>query len=204
MKCVVNSVLFKSVAVLLYGLASAWVSSPASAADAKQIPAAKPAVQEAVGIDFGSRTAMVVVARDKAAWEAALQAAGKKQMVPIGMAKAQDLASLGKIDFGKQMIIAVFWGELSFSGHNEKCRIERTAVAGGELVVDCRATLWGGAVDAAYRAWPYHALVVDRSDLPVRFRQTTELKAAPDRIEKDKTLAIVRPTESRRELSAGK
>jgi hypothetical protein len=198
MKCVVNIV-----AALVCGLAWSWVSS-AAAAEEEKTPAAKPAVQEAAGIDRGSKTAMVIVARDEAAWNSALQAAGKAQMLPIGMPKGQDLAALGNIDFGKQMIVAVFWGEMSFSGHDEKCRIERVTVAGGELVVDCRATLWGGAVDAAYRAWPYHALVVDRSDLPVKFRQTTELKAMPDRTEKDKTLAIVQKTDWKQEFSAGK
>lgn len=198
MKCVINCL-----AVLVGGLA--WLcASSVSAADAQSAPAAKSGAQEALGIDYGSTTGMVVVARDKAAWDAALQAAGKQQMMPIGMSKGGDLAALGKIDFSKQMIVAVFWGEKSFSRQSEKCRIERTTVAGGELVVDCRATLWGGAVKAAYRAWPYHALVVDRSDLPVRFRQTTELQADPARGEKDKTLAVVPTTESKREFSQGK
>ena len=202
-----NCVVAKILVVLVCGLVGAATSmsaAAAAAADEGRTAATKPAPRQAVGIDFGSGTAMVVVARDKAAWEGALAAAGKPQMVPIGMPKGDDLASLGNIDFSKQMIVAVFWGQLSFSGHDEKCRIERVAVDGGELVVDCRATLWGGAVDAAYRAWPYHALVVDRSELPVRFRQTTELKGGPTRGEKEKTLAVVTPTESKKELTTGK
>src|SRR6266446_9396317 len=98
-------------------------------------------------------------------------------MLPIGMPKGDDLKLLDGIDFQKQMIVAVFWGKMNFSGQGERCWIEKVPAGKEEVVVDCRATLWGGAVDASYRAWPYHAKAVPRSDLPVQFRQTTEWKA---------------------------
>lgn len=196
----------KSVLSIVAALVCSLTSSAASAAApacGDEAAGAKPQVREISGIDFGGKTPLVVVARDKAAWDDVVQAVGKRRMLPIGFANGQDPASLANVDFGKKMIVAVFWGE-SFSGQGEKCRIERVSAGTDEVIVDCTATLWGGAVDAAYRAWPYHAMVVDRSDLPVRFRQTTELKADPKRSEKEKTLAIVAGKEWKREVSTGK
>ena len=190
-------------AALVCGLISSSAASSA-AARGEEASAPKPPVREVSGIDFGGKAPLVVVARDKAAWDDVVQATGKRRMLPIGFANGQDPASLGNIDFGKKMIVAVFWGEMSFSGQGEKCRIERVSAGTDEVVVDCTAVLWGGAVDAAYRAWPYHALVVERSDMPVRFRQTTELKADPKRSEKEKTLAIVAGKEWKREVGTGK
>jgi hypothetical protein len=77
------------------------------------------------------------------------------------------------------MIVAVFWGQMSFAGEGEKCWIESVTTGKDEVTVDCRANLWGGAVDHAYRAWPYDAKVVKRSNLPVTFVQTTEYKGNP-------------------------
>jgi len=188
--------------VLVCGLAWSWSGSSSASGDETQAP--KPQVREISGIELGGKTPMVFVARDKATWDNVIQAVGKPQMLPIGMPKGQDLQVLGNIDFTKQMIVAVFWGQMSFSGHDEKCRIERVTVGTDEVVVDCRATLWGGAVDAAYRAWPYHAMVVDRSDLPVRFRQSTDLKADPKHSEKDKPLAIIAAKEWKQEANTGK
>lgn len=185
-------------AILVRGL----ISSSSACGD--EASAAKPSVQEASGIDFGSKTPMVFVARDKAAWEMVVRDVGERRMAPIGFSNGQEPASLGNIDFTKQMIVAVFWGEMSFAGQGEKCRIERVTAGTDEVVVDCTATLWGGAVKRAYRAWPYHAMVVERSDLPVRFRQTTEWKADPKRSEKEKTLAVVAGKEWKQEVSAGK
>jgi hypothetical protein len=185
-------------------ISSAATVLSAASARGEEASAAKPSVQEVSGIDFGGKTPMVFVARDKAAWEMVVQATGERRMLPIGFAAGQDLTSLGNIDFGKKMIVAVFWGEMSFSGQGEKCRIERVTAGTDEVVVDCAATLWGGAVKRAYRAWPYHALVVERSDLPVRFRQTTEWKADPKRSEKEKTLAVVAAKEWKKEVGSGK
>jgi len=69
--------------------------------------------------------------------------------------------------------------------------------------VDCQVTLWGGATDHAYRAWPYHARVVARSDLPVRFKQTTEWKGDPSRNMQNETLAILKPGEWKRGIATG-
>ena len=186
-----------TMAVLVCGLA--WSLAVGGA----ETPVAEPQAPEAKGIDLGGKTAMVFVARDKATWDAVKQAAGKRQMLPRGMPQG-DLKPLDAIDFQKQMIVAVFWGEMAFSGQGEKCWIERVSAGKEEIVVDCQATLWGGAVVHAYRAWPYHAKAVPRSDLPVRFRQTTELKANPGHSEKDKTLAILKATEWKREIPAEK
>ena len=199
MKSVVRILAAPMFVTLICGLIS---STAAARGDEASAP--KPQVREVSGIDFGGKTPLVVVARDKTAWDDVVQAVGERRMLPIGFASGQDPASLGNVDFGKQMIVAVFWGEMSFAGQGEKCRIERVAAGTDEVVVDCTATLWGGAVKRAYRAWPYHAMVVDRSELPVRFRQTTELKADPKRSEKEKTLAIVAGKEWKREVRTGK
>lgn len=116
---------------------------------------------------------------DKAAWDAVKKAVGDRQMLPRGFAKGGGLDRLGAVDFQKDMIVAVFWGQMSFAGEGEKCWIEGVTTGKDEVIVDCRANFWGGAVDHAYRAWPYHAKAVKRSDLPVTFMQTTEYKARP-------------------------
>jgi len=152
-------------------------------------------VQDIRGIDLGARAPTVFVARDSNTWNAVKQAVGKPQMIPKGMTKGDGLSRLDDIDFQKQMIVAVFWGEMSFSGQGEKCWIEAVTTGKEEVTVDCRAILWGGAVKRAYRAWPYHVKVVPRSDLPLRFTQTTEWKADPNRSEKNKTLAVLKAGE---------
>jgi hypothetical protein len=161
---------------------------------------AQPRPLEVKGTSLGVKTEMVFVARDKATWDKVKQTLGEPKMLPIGTPKADDLKTLDGTDFKTQMIVAVFWGQMNFSGHGEKCWIEGVSVANGEMVVDCRATLWGGAVDASYRAWPYHAKVVPRSELPVRFKQTTEWTAPPGRSEKDKTVATLKNEDWKQEI----
>lgn len=161
---------------------------------------AQPQPQEVKGTNLGRKTGMVFVARDRATWDKVKQTLGEPKMLPIGMPKGDDLKVLDGVDFQKQMIVAVSWGQMNFSGHGEKCWIEGVSVASGEVLVDCRATLWGGAVDASYRAWPYHAKVVPRSELPVRFKQTTEWTAPPGRSEKDKTVATLKNGEWTQEI----
>ena len=131
---------------------------------------------------------MVFVARDQATWEKVKEAFGAPKMLPIGMKKG------GGDDRGGGL------GEMNFSSQNEKCWIEEVAILKDEVVVDCRATLWGGAVDASFRAWPYHVKVVPRSALPVRFKQTTVWTARPDRTEKDKTVGTMKDEEWKQEL----
>ncbi len=121
-------------------------------------------------------------------------------MLPIGMKKGGDLGLLDGTDFQKEMNVAVLWGEMNFSSQNEKCWIEEVAILKDEVVVDCRATLWGGAVDASFRAWPYHVKVVPRSALPVRFKQTTVWTARPDHTEKDKTVGTMKDEEWKQEF----
>lgn len=178
------------IAVLLMGFASA---SPA-----------QPKATEAKGTDAGGKTPTVFVARDQATWEKVKQAFGAPKMLPIGMKKGGDLSLLDGTDFQKQMIVAVLWGEMNFSSQNEKCWIEDVTILKDEVVVDCRATLWGGAVDASFRAWPYHVKVVPRSALPVRFKQTTVWTAPPGRTEKDKTVGILKDGEWKQEFPAKK
>lgn len=165
------------------------------AADADAVP------QEAAGIDLGDARRIAYVVRDKATWDALKKAAGGPQMLPIGFAKGTELQTLDKTDFEKEMIVTMFWGEMSFAGRGEKCWIESVTVGKKEITVDCRAVLWGGRVSAAYRAWPYHAKVIARSELPVKFLQTTEFKAAPDRTEKDKPLATIEAGEWKQEIT---
>ncbi len=143
---------------------------------------------------------MVFVARDQATWENVKEAFGAPKMLPIGMKKEGDLGLLDGTDFQKEMIVAVLWGEMNFSRGDEKCWIEEVAILKDEVVVDCRAMLWGGSVDASFGAWPYHVKVVPRSALPVRFKQTTVWTARPDRTEKDKTVGTMKDEEWKQEL----
>jgi len=165
---------------------------------------AQPKAMEAKGIDAGGKTAMLFVARDQATWEKVKEAFGAPKMLPIGMKKGADLSLLDGTDFQKEMIMAVLWGEMNFSSQNEKCWIEDVAFIKDEMVVDCRATLWGGAVDASFRAWPYHVKAVPRSALPVRFKQTTVWTAHPGRTEKDKTVGTIKDGEWKLEFLAKK
>lgn len=155
----------------------------------------KPAPREAAGIDLGHDSLALFVARDKETWNKVKSEMGERQMLPIGFAKGESLDRLDDVDFDKQMIVAVFWGKIAFSRMDEKCRIEKVVAGKDEVAIDCRRTLWGGAVDAAYRAWPYHAMAVPKSDLPVRFQQTTTLLAQPDQPARVETLATLKPTE---------
>lgn len=190
----------KTMAVLVSGLAWSLASNGA------EIPAAtgtEPQALEASGMDRGGRTGMVFVARDKATWDAVKQTAGKQQRLPLGMSKGEDLNLLDDIDFQKRMIVAVFWGEMTFAGQGEKYWIENVSIGNEEIVVDFHATLWGGAVDHAHRTWPYHAKVVPRSNLPVRFQQTTERNGNPGRSEKDKTVATLKAGDWKAALPPG-
>ena len=161
---------------------------------------AQPRPQEVKGTNLGGKTGTVFVARDRATWDKVKQTLGQPQMLPIGMPKGDDLKVLDGVDFQKQMIVAVFWGQMNFSGQGEECWIEGVSVEKEEVVVDCRATLWGGPVKHSYRAWPYHAKVVPRSELPVRFKQTTEWTARPGRSEKDKTVATLKLGDWKQEI----
>jgi hypothetical protein len=192
----------KSVACSLFllwvclGTGLTWPLPVAGAEPAAEAP------QEAFGIDLGDASRVAYVVRDQATWEAVKKAVGGPQMLPIGMPKGIELQTLDKIDFEKKMIVALFWGEMSFSVQKEKCWIENVTVGKKEVTVDCRAVLWGGRVTAAYRAWPYHVRVIERSELPVKFIQTTEWKAPPGRTEKDKLLATLEAGEWKQEIKA--
>lgn len=150
------------------------------------------------GIDLGTKEMRLYVARDKAAWDAVKKAAGDAQMLPIGTPKGDALERLDSVNFEKEMVVAVFWGQMSFAGEGEKCWIEKVTAGKDEVTVDCRETLWGGAVAHAYRAWPYAAKIVPRSDLPVTFVQTTDLRATKSKTER--TLATLKPGEWERKL----
>lgn len=192
MKCVACSLALVG-SCLVAGLAWPWPTVGAE-------PAAE-APQEAFGIDRGDATQVAYVVRDRATWEKVKKAVGGPQMLPIGMPKGIELQTLDKIDFEKKMIVALFWGQMSFSAAKEKCWIETVTVGKKEVTVDCRAMLWGGRVSAAYRAWPYHVRVIERSELPVNFIQTTEWTAPPGRTEKDKSLATLKAGEWKQEIT---
>ncbi len=150
------------------------------------------------GIDLGTKEMRLYVARDKAAWDAVKKAAGDAQMLPIGTPKGDALERLNSVNFDKEMIVAVFWGQMSFAGEGEQCWIEKVTAGKDEVTVDCREKVWDGAVDHAYRAWPYAAKIVPRSDLPVKFVESTELLAT--KTKKEQTLATLKPDEWERKL----
>lgn len=154
--------------------------------------AAEP-VREILGIHYGSAKPSVHVARDRKAWEELKKSLGKPQDIPRTAARLRNLDELDEVDFEKEMIVAIFWGEHSFSGHDEKCWIHDVSVKEGELHVDGRAHLWGGAVKRAYRAWPFHVKVVAKSNLPVRFSQKTKWLDKPDQAEVTTTLGVIKP-----------
>lgn len=139
-----------------------------------------PRPREVIGTDLGGKAMTVYLARDRAAWDEVKKSAGARQMLPIGM-KGQALEVLDSVNFQKEMIVAVFWGEKNFSGQGETCRIQEVLTGKEEVTVKCHALLWGGAVKHSYRAWPFHVKVVNRSNLPVTFISTTEDKANPKR-----------------------
>jgi hypothetical protein len=163
-----------------------------------------PPVKEVRGTDLGGAAMILYAARDRAAWDEVKKAAGDRRMLPIGMPKGEGLDQLDATDFQREMIVAVFWGQMSFAGEGEKCWIESVTAGHEEVTVHCRANLWGGAVDHAYRAWPYHAKAVPRSGLPVTFVQTTDFKANPKLSERAKKLATLQPGERHGTMPKGK
>ncbi len=146
----------------------------------------------------------VYVARDKTTWDAVKQAVGTRHDLALGAKQGNPLERLDGVDFKQDMIVAVFWGEMNFSGHEEKCWIEAVTIGEREVTVDCRANLWGGDVLRSYRAWPYDAQIVRRSELPLTFKQTTQYKALPNLTEKDKTLATLKPGDWKQEIALPK
>jgi hypothetical protein len=202
---------FKAGAMLLVG-AFVLVASAVGihAAEPAEEAAEKPAPARQVrGADLGGTAAMVYVARDKATWDAVKKAVGERHEFPRSAVKGespqdQSLERLDNVDFQQDMIVAIFWGEMNFSGHEEKCWIEAVDISDRQVSVACRANLWGGYVKRSYRAWPYEARVVRRSDLPVTFVQDTEYKADPNLMEKNKVLATLKPDQWKLEISPPK
>ncbi len=169
-------------------------------AEAKPAADGKPPAAEAQGIDLGGKAMLVYVARDKAQWTAVKEAVGARQMMPRGTTPGDPLERLDDTDFEQQMIVGVFWGEMNFSGHNEKCWIQEVRVEDKQVIVHCRADLWGGNVFRSYRAWPYDVKAVPQSALPVLFEQTTIYQAAPQNSVKDQPLATLKPGEWKQEV----
>lgn len=157
-------------------------------------------VREVQGIHHGTMRGMTFVARDRKAWDALQEAVGPPQDLPRTAKPLESLASLNNVDFSKEMIVAIFWGEMTFSGQGEKCWIKDVTTNDKEVVVECQANLWGGPVKRAYRAWPFHVRVVPKSDLPVRFTQVTFWIEAPEKIEKARTLGVIKPDHWRQNL----
>ena len=126
--------------------------------------------------------------------------------LPADRQREPGLPQFNGVDFQKQMIVAVFWGEMNFAGHDEKCWIESVGKAkdadGHDFIkVDCQANLWGGEILRSYTAYPYHVMVVPRSNLPVKFLQTVRYRADKARGEKDKILATLGPNAWKQELA---
>ncbi len=185
------------IGIFLIAALAAW--GQAEAPDEEPAP-----VKQIRGTDLGGNLMTVYVARDKATWDQVKDAVGTRHNLPRGSKPDQPLDRLDGVDFQQDMIVAVFWGEMNFSGHEEKCWIEAVTIGEREVTVDCRASLWGGAVNCSYCAWPYEAKVVQRSELPVLFKQTTEYPAQPQLTEKDKVLATLKTGDWKQEVALPK
>jgi hypothetical protein len=76
---------------------------------------------------------------------------------------------LPDIDFGQEMVVAVFMGERSTGGYEvEVASVIRTEK---EIVVDVRETQPpSGSPRTMALTQPYHIVVIERSPLPVRFQ----------------------------------
>jgi len=185
-------------ATLLAGVLAAVAAAACGGVDASAEE--PPQVKQARGIDLGGNVMALYVARDKATWDAVQQAAGERHEFPGGKLKGEGLERLDGVDFQQEMVVAVFWGEMNFSGHDEKCWIEGVSIGETEVTVDCRASLWGGDILRSFRAWPYDVKVVRRSELPVTFKQTTEYTAKPGLPEKEKIIAKLKSGQWKREI----
>lgn len=157
----------------------------------------KPPVREASGIELGGDAMVVYVVRDKAAWDALRKEGGSSH---FGIKRPPALVVLDGVDFQKDMIVAVFWGRMNFSGRDENCRISDVKIGEKEISVECVANLWGGQILRSYQAWPYAAKVIAKSDLPVTFIQTVEYKAKPDRARRGERIATLKPPEWKQEI----
>jgi hypothetical protein len=157
-------------------------------------------VREINGIQFGGDAMMVFVARDKTAWEAVKKEVGRAP-IPADRLNEPGLSPLDHVDFQKDMIVAVFWGKMNFSGHGENCWIQDVTAGKKEVTVNCRAILWGGQILRSYTAYPYAVRVVPQSELPVKFIQTVDYKADAGLSEKPKTLATLGPKEWKHEIA---
>ena len=78
------------------------------------------------------------------------QAAGERHEFPRSAVqgpsiKVPSLDDLDGTDFQQDMIVAVFWGEMNFSGHDEKCWIEAVDIGERQVTVYCRARFFGAA-----------------------------------------------------------
>jgi hypothetical protein len=189
-------------ATLVFGVLLSTNAASLRADEPAEKPGKEPMpVKQIRGGDLGGTAGAVYVARDKATWDAVKKAVGDRHELPRGSKQGESLDSLDDTDFQQDMIVAVFWGEMNFSGHNEKCWIESVDVGDRQVSVACRANLWGGNVLRSYRAWPYVARVVRRSDLPVVFVQDTQYEANPAASEKNKVLATLKPDDWKQEIA---
>ena len=188
-----NAANFRSGTIYIFALLATAVLSSAA-----QIPSARAEepvqVREINGIQCGGDAMMVFVARDKAAWEAIKKEVGPSP-IPADRLKETGLAPLDHVDFHQDMIVAVFWGKMNFSGHGENCWIQDVTAGKKDVTVNCRAILWGGQILRSYLAYPYAVRVVPQSELPVKFIQTVDYKADATLSEKPKTLATLGPHE---------
>jgi len=139
----VGTTLLFGVVASATGAACVWAAAPAEE---------PPQVKQSRGIDLGGDVMTVYVARDKATWDAVQRAAGPRHEFPGGKLQGESLERLDDVDFQQEMIVAVFWGEMNFSGHDEKCWVEAVNIGDNDVTVDCRASLWGGEVLRSYRA----------------------------------------------------
>ncbi len=111
-----------------------------------------------------------------------------------GLAQAGDaLEQLDRVDFEREMIVAAFWGELDFTGHDEKCWIEAIDIGRDEVTVDCRSNLFGGQALRTALVWPYEVRVIARSELPVRFRLKIIYEPKGTEPDRELDLATLKP-----------
>jgi hypothetical protein len=121
------------------------------------------ALQEWRGSQSGILAPLATVARSAEEWEA-LWSRVRAGGLPT--------PAMPKVDFSREMVIAVFAGECPTGGYT--ITIEELAVWGNELQVLVRqAGPPAGAITTQVVTYPYHLVVVPSSSLPVRFLAST-------------------------------
>jgi hypothetical protein len=143
---------------------------------------------------------MAFVARDASTWEKVKNQVkewdSKNRENPPQHGSRKELENLklfDSVDFKKEMIVAVFWGDVSMNSTSDQCEIQSALIKKDGVLVKCCSQLlwneeeaknnhyihWRGYWDPIKPVLPYHIKVVPRSDLAVKFVQTIEHEREP-------------------------